>query len=121
MPGAAAALERVRAICLELPQTTERQSHGMPNWFVGSTPCYACFANDHHHDGRVAIWFMAPPGAQEALIASDPERFFRPAYVGPSGWVGMRLEGRVDWRQVTALLGDAHACAAERKRAKRRR
>lgn len=83
-------LARVRRICAALPQTSERLSHGEPTFFVGGK-VYVMFADDHHGDGRAAVWLPAPPGFQEGLIATSPAIFFRPPYVGHRGWVGVVL------------------------------
>ncbi|MBK8233229.1 MAG: MmcQ/YjbR family DNA-binding protein [Candidatus Eisenbacteria bacterium] len=83
-------LERVRRVCLDLPGTFEKLSHGEPTFFVGKK-VFVMFANDHHGDGRIAVWIPVPPGAQASLIASDPETCFRPPYVGVRGWVGVAL------------------------------
>jgi hypothetical protein len=64
---------------------------------------------DHHHDDRVAFWAAAPMGAQEALVASTPDRFFRPPYYGVRGWIGVWVDVPVDWDEVAALVRDAHA------------
>lgn len=84
-------LERVRQIGLALPEATERLSHGEPTFFVRGK-VFVMFANNHHGDGRVAVWLPAPPGFQEGLIDSAPTRFFRPPYVGGRGWVGIVLD-----------------------------
>jgi hypothetical protein len=83
-------LERVRRICMSLPETTERLSHGEPTFFVRKR-VFAMFANDHHNDGRIAVWLPAPPGLQEMLIDTAPEPYFRPPYVGVRGWIGIEL------------------------------
>jgi hypothetical protein len=83
-------LERVRQICAALPETTERLSHGEPTFFVRGK-VYVMFADNHHGDGRVAVWLPAPPGAQEALVETTPTTFFRPPYVGGRGWLGIIL------------------------------
>jgi hypothetical protein len=83
-------LERVRQICAALPETTERLSHGEPTFFVRGK-VYVMFADNHHGDGRVAVWLPAPPGAQEALVEATPATFFRPPYVGGRGWLGIIL------------------------------
>mgnify|MGYP000848397168 CR=1 FL=1 len=87
----ASQLKRVRRFCLSLPETSERLSHGEPTFFVNKK-VFTMFANNHHGDGRVAVWLPAPEAAQQALIASQPETFFRPPYVGVRGWVGVELE-----------------------------
>ncbi len=101
-------LARVRKVALALPEATERLSHGSPTFFIADKSSFVMFMNDHHGDGRLAIWCAAPPGAQEALIALDPERFFRPAYVGHRGWVGVRLDIRPDWKHVAATIEDGY-------------
>ncbi|MFN8492537.1 MAG: MmcQ/YjbR family DNA-binding protein [Caldilineaceae bacterium] len=83
-------LERVRRSCLVLPETSERLSHGEPTFFVGKK-VFAMFANNHHNDGRIAVWIPVPSGAQALLIEAAPEKFFKPAYVGVRGWVGVEL------------------------------
>lgn len=84
-------LERVRAISLALPEASERLSHGEPTFFVGGR-VFVMFADNHHGDGRVAVWLPVPPGANEALTEARPATFFRPPYVGRRGWVGILLD-----------------------------
>ncbi|HLV35750.1 MAG TPA: MmcQ/YjbR family DNA-binding protein [Spirillospora sp.] len=84
-------LQRVREICHALPETTERLSHGEPTFFVRKK-VFAMFANNHHDDGRIAVWLPAPPGVQSMLIEAEPETFFRPPYVGGRGWIGVELD-----------------------------
>jgi hypothetical protein len=100
-------LERVRAICLALPETTERLSHGAPTWFVRDKKTFVMFLDDHHGDGRLALWCAAPPGAQHALVTEEPDRFFRPPYVGGRGWLGVRLDRALDWEEVAGICADA--------------
>ncbi len=111
-PSDPAAWERLRAICDALPDTSVKTSHGELAWSVGSGAKPKQFATtwDHHHDDRNAVVFAAPPGAQESLIVAEPERYFRPPYVGGRGWVGIYLDtGPVDWDLVALHLADAHA------------
>jgi hypothetical protein len=111
------ALARLRALCVALPEATEKQSHGEPTWFVRKT--FVMFAG-RHHDDRVAFWCAAPPGVQEALVASDSQRFFRPPYVGVRGWVGVYLDvPQVDWDEVAELVADAYRTAAPKRLAAR--
>jgi hypothetical protein len=110
-----AALERLRQHCLALPETSERQSHGAPSFFVREKKCFVMLLDDHHDDGRFAIWCAAPPGNQELLVQADPERFFRPPYVGHRGWLGMLLHGQVDWDEVAGIVEDAFATVAPKK------
>jgi hypothetical protein len=111
----AAALARVRAVCADLPEVTERPSHGSPAWFVRDKKTIAMFVDDHHGDGILGIWCAAPAGVQEQLVEEDPDRFFRPAYVGHRGWLGVRLDRDVDDAELAAILTDAYRCVAPRR------
>jgi hypothetical protein len=104
-------LETLRQLCLALPETTERLSHGEPTWFVRGKKTFVMYAN-HHHDDRLGFWCAAPDGAQEALVGSEPERFFVPPYVGHRGWLGVRLDVPVDWDQIADLVTDAYRVVA---------
>jgi hypothetical protein len=110
-----AALERLRAIALGLPETSERPSHGAPSFFVTGKKCFLMLLDDHHGDGRFAIWCAAPPGNQELLVHADPERFFRPPYVGHRGWLGVMLHGDVDWDEIAGIVEDAFATVAPKR------
>jgi hypothetical protein len=103
------ALGRVRALCLGLPETSERLSHGAPTFFVRGKRSFLMVLTDHHGDGRFALWCAAAAGMQPALVEGDPERFFVPPYVGHRGWVGVRLDRGVDWDEVAGLVEDAYA------------
>jgi hypothetical protein len=105
-------LPRLRALCLALPEVTERSSHGEPTWFVRRV--FVSYA-DHHHDERVAFWCAAPPGAQEALVAERPGRFFRPPYVGGRGWLGVWLDVDQDWDELAEIVTDAYRMIAPKK------
>jgi hypothetical protein len=107
-------LERLRALCLGLPEVTERLSHGEPTWFVRGKKTFVMFA-DHHHDDRLAFWCAAPPGAQEAVVGSEPDRYFRPPYVGPRGWLGVWLDVPVDWGEIADLVDDAYRAVAPKR------
>jgi hypothetical protein len=101
-----AAVERLRRICLSLPGTEERVSHGEAAYFVGRQ---FVAVDDHHHGAdRLAFWCPAPPGVQEQLIAEDPVQFFRPPYVGHRGWVGVRIDLDPDWDEIAAIVRDAY-------------
>lgn len=107
-------VERMREICGALPEVTERLSHGEPAWFVRGKKMFVTYA-DHHHDDRLAFWCAAPPGARDALVASDPQRFFVPPYVGGRGWLGVYLDVTpVDWAVVEDLVEDAYRVVAPR-------
>jgi predicted DNA-binding protein (MmcQ/YjbR family) len=105
-------LERLRAIRATLPETSERLSHGAPSFFYREKRCFLMFMDNHHDDGRRAIWCAAPEGAQELLVAGDPEKFFRPPYVGHRGWLGVMLNGTVDWDEIAGIVEDAYATVA---------
>jgi hypothetical protein len=84
-------LERVRRICLALPETTEKLSHGEPTFFVDKK-VFVMFANNHHNDGHIAVWLPVPPDFQTGLIETSPTIFFKPPYVGVRGWIGIELD-----------------------------
>jgi hypothetical protein len=102
------ALKRVREICLSLPEVSERLSHGSPSFFIRGKKTLAMFVDDHHGDGILGIWCPAFPGVQEEMVALEPDRFFRPPYVGPSGWLGVRLDRDVDWDEVRGILTESY-------------
>jgi predicted DNA-binding protein (MmcQ/YjbR family) len=105
-------LARLRAICLALPEANERISHGEPTWFAGKGKVFATLDDHHHGAPHLSVWLPAGLGAQEALVESDPNRFFRPPYVGSSGWVAVVLDGRPDWVQVAWLVERAFRLVA---------
>ena len=109
------ALARVRELCLALPETSERLSHGAPTFFVREKRAFLMVLTNHHGDGRFAIWCAAAPGMQQMLVETDPERFFRPPYVGHRGWLGMRLDRGVDWDELAGIVEDAYAEVAPAK------
>ena len=109
-------LPALRKLCLALPETTERISHRGPTWFVRGKKTFVSYA-DHHHNDRLAFVRAAPPGAQQAMVAADPDRFFVPPYVGGRGWLGvyLDLDEPVDWDEVTELVEDAYRTVAPKK------
>lgn len=109
-------LPALRKLCLALPETAERLSHGEPTWFVRGKKTFVSYA-DHHHNDRLAFVCAAPPGAQQAMVASDPQRYFVPPYVGGRGWLGiyLDLDEPVDWDEVAELVEDAYRAIAPRK------
>ncbi len=108
-------LKRIRKLCLALPETSERLSHGAPTFFVRGKKAFLMVLTNHHGDGRFAIWCAAAPGMQQLLVDADPERFFVPPYVGPRGWLGVRLEGELDWNELAGIAEDAYAEVAPAK------
>jgi len=103
--------DRVRVICLALPGVTEKLSHGSPAFSAGKQ-FVQLWANGHHDHDFPHLWCAAAPGAQEDHVASRPERFFRPPYVGHRGWIGVRLDRRVSWRLVEDVCEDAYRAVA---------
>jgi len=102
------ALKEIRRICLGLPEVSERLSHGQPSFFIRGKKTLTMFVDDHHGDGILGIWCPAFPGVQAELIESEPDRFYRPPYVGPSGWIGVRLDREVDWDEVAEIVADSY-------------
>jgi hypothetical protein len=110
-------LERLREICLALPEATEKPfgGHTDPTWRVGDK-IFAMYSDNHHGDGMVSLQCKAPPGAQEVLVSGDPERFFVPPYVGHSGWVGVRLGvAPVNWSVLASLITDSYRMTAPKR------
>jgi len=108
-------LARLRRICLSLPETSERPSHGAPTFFVREKRAFLMVLQNHHSDGRFAIWCAAPDGMQQTLVQSDPERFFVPPYVVHRGWLGVRLDRGLDWDELEGIAEDAYAEVAPAK------
>ncbi|MCB1031765.1 MAG: MmcQ/YjbR family DNA-binding protein [Acidimicrobiales bacterium] len=102
------ALSEVRSICLELPEVSEKLSHGAPSFFIRDKKMFVMFHDNHHGDEILGIWCAAPPGVQQDLVESEPDRFYRPAYVGHRGWLGVRLDVTPDWDELRAILIDAY-------------
>jgi len=108
-------LEKVTAFCLALPQTT-REIHGRHAGFKVKKKIFLYYVDDHHGDGIVAINCKLPPGENTALIAAQPKHYYMPAYVGPRGWAGFRLDaGRIDWSEVTELIKTSYSLIADKK------
>jgi hypothetical protein len=106
-------LERVRGICAGFPEVVSRPSHGAPTFFVRGKRTFVMAWIDGHHDhGFPHLWCAAPPGAQESLLAAEPDRFFRPPYVGHRGWLGVRLDVDVDWDEIAEICEDAYRTVA---------
>jgi len=102
-------LAQVRQICLALPETSERPSHGEPTFFVREKRSFATVWVSHHDDGRFALICAAPAGMQSALTDAEPERFFVPPYVGHRGWIGVRLDRGFDRDEIAGIVEDAYA------------
>ena len=106
--------EGIQRICLALPGATERTSHGAPTFFAGKQ--FLILWSHGHHDHQFPhLWCAAPPGAQDELVSTEPDRFFRPPYVGGRGWLGVRLDGKIDWGEVAAICEEAFRAVAPKK------
>lgn len=105
---------RVRGMCLAFPGATERTSHGAPAFFAGKQ-FVMLWAGGHHDHDFPHLWCAAPAGAQGELVMTEPDRFFRPPYVGGRGWIGARFDGDVDWDEVAAICEDAFRTVAPAK------
>ncbi len=105
---------RVRAVCLGFPGATEKTSHGAPAFFAGKQ-FVMLWPDGHHADLFPHLWCAAPPGAQATLMTAHPDRIFRPPYVGSRGWIGVRLDGDVDWDAVEMLCQEAFRTVAPAK------
>jgi predicted DNA-binding protein (MmcQ/YjbR family) len=111
-PGGEELLDRVRGICLALPEATEGGGVGNPSWRVRDK----IFAMRHDsHAGRWGIWCKAAPGAQHALVRGDPDRFFVPPYVGLHGWIGISLASEQDWDLVADLIEESYRLTAPKR------
>ena len=108
------ALTRLRKICLAFPEAREKP-FGEHVTFRVRDKNFAMYMDNHYGDGRVALWCKAPHGAQEVLVSADSEQFFVPPYVGPKGWVGVRLDRRIDWKGVTQLVTDSYRLIAPKR------
>ncbi|MBN8873481.1 MAG: MmcQ/YjbR family DNA-binding protein [Rhodospirillales bacterium] len=93
-------IDRLRAICLALPEAQEKETWEAPTFRVRDK----IFAMVHAFEGEASLWCKAPPGVQAILVEAAPDRFFRPPYVGPKGWIGIRLTDAVDWEELAALI-----------------
>jgi hypothetical protein len=99
---------------MALPEATERQSHGAPGFFAGRQ--FVMLWPEGHHDHRFPhLWCAAPPGVQAELLETEPDRFFRPPYVGNRGWIGVRLDGDVDWEEIREICAEAFRAVAPRR------
>lgn len=109
------AIKRLREICLALPEVFEKEAWGECTFRVTGGSMFAMTDNNHHGSGHVAVWVKAPAMVQEILVNSDPKRFFIPPYMGKQGWVGVRIDHRVKWDQLAAILRDGCLMSAPKK------
>ena len=109
------AIGRLRKLCLALPEAFEKEAWGECTFRVTGGSMFAMTDNNHHDSGRIAVWIKAPPMVQEILVNADAKRFFVPPYVGPKGWVGVRLDYKVDWDELGEILKDGYLMSAPKK------
>ena len=109
-------LPRLRKLCLALPEAHEVEAWGEPTFRVRNK-LFAMYASPatHHGNGRPAVWCKAGPGNQTLMVRAAPDRFFVPPYVGPSGWIGVWLDGSVDWTELDGLLRDSYVLVAPKR------
>lgn len=114
-------LTRLRKLCLALPDAHEVETWGEPTFRVNNK-LFAMYAsaNNHHGGGHHSVWVKSTPMNQSLMLGANPKRFFSPPYVGPSGWIGVRLDGRVSWSEVALILRDGYDLAAVKRKAKTR-
>jgi predicted DNA-binding protein (MmcQ/YjbR family) len=103
--------DRLRAICLALPEAVEKEAWGDPTFRVREK----IFAMEKRGDGRISVWCKAPPGSQMVLVGADPDRFFVPPYVGHKGWIGMRLDDAPDWSEVAEVVRRSYRLIAPKR------
>jgi phosphoribosylglycinamide formyltransferase-1 len=113
-----ACLARLTKVCQALPEVTRRDMAGHAGFSVQKRT-FAYFLNDHHGDGIVSLACKALPGDNTALAAAQPARFYLPSYIGPRGWVALRLDvGKIDWDEVAELVGGSYSLIAPKRLAK---
>jgi hypothetical protein len=108
-----APIDKLRKICLALPDVVEKEAWGEPTFRVRGR-MFAMYDNNHHDAGRIAVWCKAPLGFQSMMVAEAPDRFFVPPYVGANGWVGVRLDLHADWKEIAGVVQQAHHMAVEK-------
>lgn len=108
-------LDKVRTLCLSFPGTSERISHGAPTFFVNEKKSFVQYHNNHHGDGKIALWCAAPSGVQAMLVEAEPDIYYVPAYVGHLGWIGVRLDREAKWVDIAGVIGSAYMTRAPKK------
>jgi len=112
------AIRRLRKVCLALPDVVEKEAWGECTFRVAGGAMFAMTNCHPSAKGGVDVWIKAPQMVQEILVGAAPETFFKPPYVGHKGWVGVRLDKKVDWQQVAEMLADGRQMSAPKKAAK---
>ncbi len=101
-------LEQIRRLCLSFPETSERESHGAPAFFFKDKKVFVQYRDNHHGDGRLALWCASTSDVRSMLIQSKPEIYFLPPYVAYLGWIGVRLDRDAEWDEIKSVIGDAY-------------
>ena len=114
MKSGKSALARIRKICLALPESHEKLAWEAPTFRVRDK-IFAMFSNDHHGDGRVALWCKSTHDVQATVVEEDPDRFFVPPYVGGAGWIGIRLDKGLEWDVVTDFVRASYRAIAPKR------
>ncbi len=116
-PDPSIELARIRDICLALPQAEERLSHGSPGFFITKGKFFAYFWHNHHDDGITCVHVKTSGREEQAmLVEMDPDFYFVPPYLGPSGWIGMRLDQPgTDWNRVADRIAISWEMIAPRR------
>jgi predicted DNA-binding protein (MmcQ/YjbR family) len=109
-------LDKVRSLCLALPEAHEVEAWGEPTFRV-KNKLFAMYAaaGNHHGAGRCSLWVKSTPVNQDLMLQSDADRFFKPPYVGPSGWIGIYLDKRPNWKSIEGILRDGYVLTAPKK------
>jgi len=112
-------LARLAAICAELPEANRTDS-GRHATFRVRGRTFAYYLDDHQGDGIVGLACKVPGGQHETLVETDPDRFYRPAYIAHRGWIGVRLDrGPIDWDDVAGFVVGSYRLAAPKRLAAR--
>ena len=109
------AIRRLRELCLALPEAFEKEAWGECTFRVTGGSMFAMTDSNHHGSNHTAVWVKAPMMVQEILVNADAKRFFVPPYVGPKGWVGVRLDYKVDWEELAGILKDGYLLSAPKR------
>lgn len=107
-------LERLRTICLALPEAAEKEAWGTATFRVRDK-IFAQFEHNHHRSGRIGVWCKAAPGARDILVGADADRYYVPPYVGPRGWIGARLDLDPDWALIAELIEESYRLTAPKR------
>ena len=108
-------LKKLRAVCFALGDVLEKEAWGECTFRAVGGSMFAMTDNNHHNSGHFAVWVKAPAMAQEILANSNPRVFFKPPYMGHKGWVGVKLDAKPEWEQVSAILGDGYQMSLPQK------